>query len=85
MEVTGKKESKIVLTKPFSLEGESELDPGYRAPNLLRRLLSLLKNVRPGSDLTHFQVSSLFNLVFFLQLGPNLANYHTLLLTKLLQ
>lgn len=61
MEVTGKKESKIVLTKPFSLEGESELDPGYRAPNLLRRLLSLLKNVRPGSDLSHFQLPPVFN------------------------
>ncbi|KAK7265224.1 hypothetical protein RJT34_32840 [Clitoria ternatea] len=51
-----KKERKIVLTKPFLLEGESDSDP-----NLLRRLLSLFKNVRPGSDLTHFQVPPMFN------------------------
>ncbi|XP_027332852.1 oxysterol-binding protein-related protein 4B-like [Abrus precatorius] len=57
----GKNETKIVLTKPFSLEGESDLDPSYRAPNLLSRLLSLLKNVRPGSDLTNFQLPPLFN------------------------
>lgn len=59
------KQSKIVLTKPFSLEGESDLEPGYRAPNLIRRMLSLLKNVRPGSDLTHFQASSPVSLSLF--------------------
>lgn len=53
-----KKQSLIVLTKPFSLDGDSDLEPTYRAPNLLRRLLSLLKHVRPGSDLTHFQVTN---------------------------
>ncbi|XP_057422451.1 oxysterol-binding protein-related protein 4C-like [Lotus japonicus] len=62
MQVTdGKKQSKIFLTKPFTLEGESDLDPSYRAPNLLQRLLSLLKNIRPGSDLTHFQLPPAFN------------------------
>ncbi|KAK7388135.1 hypothetical protein VNO78_22941 [Psophocarpus tetragonolobus] len=61
MEVTKGKETKIVLTKPFSLETESDLEPTYRSPNLLRRLLSLLKNVRPGSDLSHFQLPPVFN------------------------
>jgi len=62
MEVAmGKEAKKIVLTKPFSLEGESDAEPFYRAPNLLRRLLGLLKNVRPGSDLTNFQASSLLH------------------------
>jgi len=56
----GKKQPKIVLTKPFSLEVESDSEPsyGYRAPNLIRRLLSLLKNVRPGADLTNLQAST---------------------------
>ncbi|KAK7347760.1 hypothetical protein VNO80_22299 [Phaseolus coccineus] len=57
----GKEAKKIVLTKPFSLEGESDAEPFYRAPNLLRRLLGLLKNVRPGSDLTNFQLPPVFN------------------------
>ncbi|KAI4344451.1 hypothetical protein L6164_011678 [Bauhinia variegata] len=51
-------ETKVVLTTPFSI-GES--DDVYRAPNLLQRILSLLKNVRPGSDLTRFQLPPLFN------------------------
>ncbi|KAL2338677.1 hypothetical protein Fmac_013123 [Flemingia macrophylla] len=60
MEATkGRRQSEIVLTKPFSLEGES--DQSYRAPSLLSRLLTLLKNVRPGSDLTHFQLPPMFN------------------------
>ncbi|XP_019454618.1 PREDICTED: oxysterol-binding protein-related protein 4C-like isoform X2 [Lupinus angustifolius] len=59
-ESEGKKDTKIVLTKPFSLESESD-NSDSRAPNLLNRILNLLKNVRPGSDLTHFQLPSLFN------------------------
>ncbi|KAM1302085.1 hypothetical protein ACFX2H_013044 [Malus domestica] len=47
----------IFLTKPLSLEGDSDVD--YRAPNLLKRVLSLFKNARPGSDLTRFQASPL--------------------------
>lgn len=47
-------ESTVVLTSPLSLDCESGND--YRTPNLLQRLLSLLKNVRPGSDLTRFTV-----------------------------
>ncbi|KAJ0673809.1 hypothetical protein HanLR1_Chr12g0433101 [Helianthus annuus] len=41
-----------VLTSPLSLDGDSAKE--YRAPNLLQRIFSLLKNVRPGSDLTRF-------------------------------
>ncbi|GMJ07145.1 OSBP(oxysterol binding protein)-related protein 4C [Hibiscus trionum] len=55
-----KEEIKVVLTKPFSIDGESEAD--YRAPNLIQRILSLFKNVRPGSDLTHFKLPPIFNL-----------------------
>ncbi|KAE9601648.1 putative oxysterol-binding protein [Lupinus albus] len=59
---SGGKDTNIVLTKPFSLESESDnSDPSYRAPNILSRILSLLKNVRPGSDLTQFQLPPLFN------------------------
>ncbi|CAL0330335.1 unnamed protein product [Lupinus luteus] len=59
---TGGKDTNIVLTKPFSLGSESDnSDPSYRAPNILNRILSLLKNVRPGTDLTHFQLPPLFN------------------------
>lgn len=51
----------IVLTKPFSLRNDSDSEENYSAPNLLQRILSLLKNVRPGSDLTLFQLPPLFN------------------------
>ncbi|KAA8522705.1 hypothetical protein F0562_009133 [Nyssa sinensis] len=52
--------TRAVLTSPLTLEGESDVD--YRAPNLLQRILSLLKNVSPGSDLTRFQLPPLFNI-----------------------
>ncbi|KAK5847039.1 Oxysterol-binding-related protein 4C -like protein [Gossypium arboreum] len=52
-------EIKIVLTRPLSLNGELEVD--YKAPNLIQRILSLFKNVRPGSDLTHFKLPPQFN------------------------
>lgn len=58
VQVTTDEEEKtgvIFLTKPLSLDGDSEVD--YRAPNLIKRVLSLFKNVRPGSDLSRFQVS----------------------------
>lgn len=54
-----KNDTEIVLTKPLSLEGESSSDASYKAPNLLQRIIGLFKNVRPGSDLTRFQVSCL--------------------------
>lgn len=44
----------IVLAKPISLEDEK--DSEHTASNVIRRILSLFKNVRPGSDLTNFQV-----------------------------
>uniref|UniRef100_J3MUG0 Oxysterol-binding protein n=1 Tax=Oryza brachyantha TaxID=4533 RepID=J3MUG0_ORYBR len=49
-----------VLTAPLSLEGglAAELQPA----NLLQRVLSLFRNVRPGSDLSHFQLPATFNL-----------------------
>ncbi|URE40151.1 Oxysterol-binding protein [Musa troglodytarum] len=49
-----------VLTPPLSLEGG--LAAEHRPPNLLRRVLSLFGNVRPGSDLTQFQLPPLFNM-----------------------
>ncbi|KAJ7979418.1 Oxysterol-binding protein [Quillaja saponaria] len=59
MIIQRKEETKVVLTKPFSLEGDSDVD--YKAPNILQRILSLFKNVRPGSDLTRLQLPPLFN------------------------
>lgn len=52
--------AKVVLTFPLTLEGETDVE--YGAPNLIQRVLSLLKSVRPGSDLTRFQLSPLFNI-----------------------
>lgn len=43
-----------VLTPPLSLEGG--LAAELRPANLVQRVLSLFRNVRPGSDLSHFQV-----------------------------
>jgi hypothetical protein len=43
-----------VLTAPLSLEGG--LAAELRPANLVQRVLSLFRNVRPGSDLSHFQV-----------------------------
>ncbi|KAH1041678.1 hypothetical protein AAZX31_09G056600 [Glycine max] len=55
-------ETNIVLTKPFSLGNGNESDSEvYSAPNILQRILSLLTNVRPGSDLTRFQLPPQFN------------------------
>ncbi|XP_041019159.1 oxysterol-binding protein-related protein 4B-like isoform X1 [Juglans microcarpa x Juglans regia] len=56
----GKRENMVVLTKPETLEGEQDAD--YTAPNPLQLILSLFKNVRPGSDLTRFQLPPLLNL-----------------------
>lgn len=52
-----RKRKAVVLTAPLKLEGEGGDD--YRAPNILQRVLGLLKNVRPGTDLTRFQASFL--------------------------
>ncbi|GMN62072.1 hypothetical protein TIFTF001_031154 [Ficus carica] len=53
-------ETQIVLTKPLSLESGSDDD--YSAPNLIQRILSLFKNIRPGSDLTRLQLPPAFNI-----------------------
>ncbi|CAH2069653.1 unnamed protein product, partial [Thlaspi arvense] len=50
----------VVLTKPFSLDDEK--DSEHTTSNLIQRILSLFKNVRPGSDLTNFQLPPQLNL-----------------------
>lgn len=45
----------LVLTPPLSLGGGG-LAGELRPANLGQRVLSLFRNVRPGSDLSHFQV-----------------------------
>lgn len=56
----GNGDMKVVLTKPLSLDGDSYAD--YKAPNFVQRFLSLFRNVRPGSDLTNFQLTPQFNI-----------------------
>ncbi|CAI0553315.1 unnamed protein product [Linum tenue] len=52
----------VVLTKPLMVAaGDDSGDVEYRTPNLVQRVLSLFKNVRPGSDLTSFQLPPSFN------------------------
>ncbi|KAG0482099.1 hypothetical protein HPP92_010183 [Vanilla planifolia] len=48
------------LTPPFSLE--NGLLAEHRPPNLLHRIFSLFSNVRPGADLTNFELPPLFNM-----------------------
>ncbi|KAK7265225.1 hypothetical protein RJT34_32841 [Clitoria ternatea] len=52
----------FLLTKPFSLENQSDSDENHKAPNILRQVLSLLKNVRPGSDLSCLKLPPVFNM-----------------------
>ncbi|XP_011625744.1 oxysterol-binding protein-related protein 4C isoform X2 [Amborella trichopoda] len=49
-----------VLTPPLSLDGVFGVE--CKAPGMLSRILSLFKTVRPGSDLTRFQLPPLFNM-----------------------
>uniref|UniRef100_A0ACD6AHZ1 Uncharacterized protein n=1 Tax=Avena sativa TaxID=4498 RepID=A0ACD6AHZ1_AVESA len=49
-----------VLTAPLSLEGG--LAAELRPANLAQRVISLFGNVRPGADLSHFQLPATFNL-----------------------
>ena len=65
LNVVQAEETRLVLTKPIALDEESD---GYTAPNPLQLVLNLLKNVRPGSDLTNFQVSKLYSLSLSLSL-----------------
>lgn len=69
-----KEEINVVLTKPLSLDGESNDD--FRAPNILQRVLSLFKSVRPGTDVTRFQASVIFKL-------SNLINFRVILVYSL--
>ncbi|XP_027921827.1 oxysterol-binding protein-related protein 4C-like isoform X1 [Vigna unguiculata] len=55
-------DKKIVLTRPFSLERQSDEDTNPKAPNIFRRILSLFKNVRPGSDVSCFKLPPEFNM-----------------------
>ncbi|XP_058222789.1 oxysterol-binding protein-related protein 4C isoform X3 [Rhododendron vialii] len=57
---SNRKRKAVVLTAPLKLEGEGGDE--YRAPNILQRVLGLLKNVRPGTDLTRFQMPPIFNI-----------------------
>ncbi|XAR56069.1 hypothetical protein NMG60_11036373 [Bertholletia excelsa] len=51
------------MTPPLKLESESDSSQDYyKVPNLLQRILSLLKNIHPGADLTHFPVPPTFNI-----------------------
>ncbi|KAJ4709256.1 Oxysterol-binding protein [Melia azedarach] len=52
---------RVVLTKPLSFDGDSS-SADFRPPNILQRVLSLFKNVRPGTDLTKFQLPAIFNI-----------------------
>ncbi|KAJ1269217.1 hypothetical protein BS78_07G193700 [Paspalum vaginatum] len=53
-------EGAAVLTPPLSLEGG--LAAELRPANLVQRVLSLFRNVSPGSDLSHIQLPATFNL-----------------------
>ncbi|CAA0842211.1 Oxysterol-binding protein-related protein 4B [Striga hermonthica] len=53
--------TKAVITAPLSLDSDTS-DSTYRAPNIIQRILSLLHNVRPGSDLTRLQLPPQFNI-----------------------
>ncbi|XP_057467098.1 oxysterol-binding protein-related protein 4B-like [Actinidia eriantha] len=61
MEIITTSTRKPVLTASLKLEGESD-GQDYAAPNILQRVLSLLSNVRPGTDLTRFQLPPHFNI-----------------------
>ena len=54
VESEGELEAAAVLTPPLALEGG--LAAELRPANLAQRMLSLFRNVSPGSDLSHFQV-----------------------------
>lgn len=58
-----KEEKNVVLTKPLSLDAQSNDD--FRAPNILQRVLSLFKNMRPGTDITRFKASLYVSILSF--------------------
>ncbi|GLJ25060.1 hypothetical protein SUGI_0479500 [Cryptomeria japonica] len=52
----------VVLTTPLSLDGELRYGlEGQRQQNIVTRILNLFKCIRPGSDLTKFQLPPQFN------------------------
>uniref|UniRef100_A0A7N0R903 Oxysterol-binding protein n=1 Tax=Kalanchoe fedtschenkoi TaxID=63787 RepID=A0A7N0R903_KALFE len=52
----------IVLSSPLALDGDYSTGSNGGAPNLMQRVFSLFKNIRPGSDLTSFQLPPQFNI-----------------------
>ncbi|KAK9099744.1 hypothetical protein Scep_023174 [Stephania cephalantha] len=54
--------SKAVLTPPLALESFASDQAEYKAPNIIQRIFSLFNKVRPGTDLTNFELPPLFNL-----------------------
>ncbi|XP_062077408.1 oxysterol-binding protein-related protein 4B-like [Humulus lupulus] len=56
-----KEVTKVVLTKPLSIESINSYDEN-KASKILQGALSLLKNVRPGSDLTRLELPPMFNI-----------------------
>ena len=80
-EVAAATTTAAVLTAPLSLEGG--LAAELRPANLVQRVLSLFRNVRPGADLSHFQVhknsattSTHSHTVCVLNLDPRQAAVH---------
>ncbi|XP_056859195.1 oxysterol-binding protein-related protein 4B-like isoform X1 [Raphanus sativus] len=59
--MAGERETRkhLVIAKPFALEDDK--DSEHAASNGIRRILSLFKNVRLGSDLTNFQLPPQLN------------------------
>lgn len=51
--------------KPFSLDQGDSPHGDHKLPNVIQRVLSLLKDIRPGSDLTTMQVSSMIIIFIF--------------------
>ncbi|GAB2252855.1 hypothetical protein Droror1_Dr00005702 [Drosera rotundifolia] len=52
--------SNIVLTRPFYSNVDSNEE--YKTPNIIIRIFSLFKNIRPGSDITSFKMPPIFSL-----------------------
>ncbi|KAL9675055.1 hypothetical protein QQ045_003255 [Rhodiola kirilowii] len=52
----------IVLSSPLALDGDYSISSNGGAPNLMQRVFSLFKSVRPGTDLTSFQLPPQFNI-----------------------
>ncbi|XP_049931769.1 oxysterol-binding protein-related protein 4C-like isoform X1 [Nymphaea colorata] len=51
-----------ILTAPMTLEGDSDNASSHKAPGIVPKVISLFKSVRPGSDLTKFQLPPTFNM-----------------------